>query len=339
MTVFCIKTRLLNTERQKKDNMSLKVVFMGTPDFAVPVLHALNNNFDVVGVVTKADKPKGRGNKMAMCPVKEAALALNIPVLSPESVRTEDFEKELSSFGADIFVTAAYGKILPENILALPKMGCVNVHASILPYYRGAAPLWRVVLNGEKETGVTTMLTDIGMDTGDILLCEKLEISEDMTTGDVHDAMSELGARIIVDTLNGLVKGEIKPVPQDHEKATYAPMVDREDGRIKWSSGCRNVHNTVRGCNPFPGAFSFLDGEKIKIWKTLICRDKSVLVKAGELASGTVISASDKGITVSTGDGAVIITELQRESSKRMAAGPFLNGRPIAVGSIFTETE
>ena len=328
----------MNTERQKNGNMSLKVVFMGTPDFAVPVLNTLNENFDVVGVVTKADKPKGRGNKMAMCPVKEQAIGLGIPVLSPESVKTEEFKNELRAFGADIFVTAAYGKILPADVLDIPPMGCVNVHASILPYYRGAAPLWRVVLNGEKETGVTTMLTDVGMDTGDILLCEKIEIGENMTTGEVHDAMSALGAKLIVETLNGLAEGSVIPVPQDHGKATYAPMVDREDGRIIWSKGKAHVHNTVRGCDPFPGAFSFLNGEKIKIWKTVICKDSEVPTENTVcLELGTVLESNSDGITVFTGDGAVRILELQRESSKRMSAAAFLNGRAVEKGSVFHE--
>jgi len=326
----------LNTERQNRDNMSLKVVFMGTPDFAVPVLKTLNDNFDVVGVVTKADRPKGRGNKMTACPVKEEALRLGIPVISPESVRTVEFENDIRAFGADIFVTAAYGKILPENVLAVPPMGCVNVHASILPYYRGAAPLWRVVLNGEKETGVTTMLTDIGMDTGDILLCEKMEIGENMTTGDVHDAMSELGASLIVKTLNGLARGTITPVPQEHDKATYAPMVDREDGRILWSKGKAHVHNTVRGCDPFPGAFTFINGEKIKVWKTVICKDIDVSA-LDNAVPGEVLEAGAKGITVCTGDGAVTILELQRESSRRMDAAAFLNGKAIEKGSVFNE--
>ena len=329
----------MNSERQRNANMSLKIVFMGTPDFAVPVLHALNNNYNVVGVVTKADKPKGRGNKMTMCPVKEEAIRLGIPVLSPESVRTEEFERELAAFGADIFVTTAYGKILPENILKIPPMGCVNVHASILPYYRGAAPLWRVVLNGEKETGVTTMLTDVGMDTGDILLCEKMPIGENMTTGEVHDAMSELGAKLIIETLQGLEKGEITPVAQEHEKATYAPMVDREDGRIRWAEGKNKVHNTVRGCDPFPGAFSFLDGEKIKIWKTVICREGELSEKNTAGCAGTVLSSGQEGIVVSTGDGAVRILELQRESSKRMSAAAFLNGRKIEPGSVFKDED
>jgi methionyl-tRNA formyltransferase len=194
-----------------------------------------------------------------------------------------------------------------------------------------------VVLNGEKETGVTTMLTDVGMDTGDILLCEKIEIGENMTTGEVHDAMSALGAKLIIKTLKGLEKGEITPVPQDHSRATYAPMVDREDGRIDWSTGKNKVHNTVRGCDPFPGAFSFIDGEKVKIWKTVICNDGAFAENGGGKAAGTVLSAGSDGIIVSTGDGAVKILELQRESSKRMAVSAFLNGRKIEPGSVFAD--
>ena len=318
--------------------MGLKIVFWGTPDFAIPVLRKLAERYEVVAVVTKADRPKGRGNKMAFSPVKIETEKMGIPILQPESVRTAEFAAELAAFDADLFVTAAYGKILPEAVLKIPRLGCVNVHASILPYYRGAAPLWWPVLNGDAESGVTTMLTDVGMDTGDILLCRKLPIGENMTTGELSDALSQMGAELITETIDGLLDGSVKPVPQEHEKATYAPMIDREVGRLHWQKSAREIHNTVRGCDPFPGAFSYLNGEKIKIWKTEVCAEEE-LPETCDAATGTVLFAKGDTILVAAGEGAVRILELQGESAKRMNARAYLSGHPIPEGSVFTEDD
>ena len=300
-----------------------KIVFMGTPEFALPVLDALTDNYDVVLVVTKPDAQSGRKLVLTESPVKVRAKERGIEVICPEKVKTTEFTETLAKYDADFFVTCAYGKILPKSVLDLPKYGCVNVHASLLPKYRGAAPLWRCVLAGEKETGVTTMLTDVGMDTGDMLLSEKIEITDDMTTGDVHDALAPIGAELIVKTINGLLKGKIKPVKQDDREATYAAMIDREDGRIDWNKPCDVVHNTVRGCNPFPGAFGTLkNGEKIKIWKT----EKKEAAKG---KPGEILSQDKNGILVKCGEGAVLIKELQTDGSKRMNASAFLNGHKI----------
>ncbi len=316
------------------NNKNLKIVFMGTPDFAVPVLRALAENYTVVGVVTKADKPKGRGNKMTSPPVKDVAVELGIECIQPENVKTDDVYDKLKSYDADLFVTAAYGKILPESILKLPKYGCINVHASLLPYYRGAAPIWRCIINGEKETGITTMMTDVGMDTGDILLVEKIEIDENMTTGELHDALSEIGARLIIKTIDGVISGEVKRVPQDHSIATYAPMVERDDGKIDWSDSAQEIHNLVRGTNPFPVSFGFLYGERIKIWKTCIL--KQTLFKNDKPAvPGTIIDVSKAGIDVMCGNGVIRILELQGASSKRMGVADYLNGHHIKSGMVF----
>ncbi len=302
----------------------LKIVFMGTPDFALPVLNALYDNYAVILVITKPDAPKGRGKQMAESPIKMRAKELGIPVMTPEKVKTAEFTEELSKYPADFFVTCAYGKILPQSGLDLPKFGCINVHASILPKYRGAAPLWRMVMNGEHEGGVTTMFTEAGMDTGDMLLAEKIEIGENMTTGDVHDALSVIGGDIIIKTIDGLMEGTVERIPQNDEEATYAPTVDREDGRIDWTKSSWEIHNIVRGCNPFPGAFGILNGEKIKIWRTELAFEKR-----GGLP-GEIVSADKYGIKVVCGNGVIRITELQTEGSKRMDAASFLNGHKIS---------
>ncbi|MBE7065432.1 MAG: methionyl-tRNA formyltransferase [Ruminococcaceae bacterium] len=311
---------------------------MGTPDFAVPVLRILAEKYTVVAVVTKIDKPKGRGNKLTPSPVKELALELGIDVLQPENVRTDEFYEDLCGYGANLFVTAAYGKILPVKIIEIPKFGCINVHASLLPYYRGAAPIWRVIMNGEKETGVTTMFTDEGMDTGDILLAEKCAIDEDMTVGELYDKLSEMGSDLIVKTIDGLLDGSVVRTPQDHDKATYAPMVEKEDGNIDWDSDANDIHNVVRGTNPFPTAFTYLDGERIKVWKTCVIK-KSGKESADNVCPGTVIGVSKDGIDVSTGSGGIVrILELQGNSSKRMSVRDYLNGHKIDCGKIFKNT-
>ena len=304
--------------------MKLDVVFMGTPDFALPVLGALCDNFNVILCVTKADKPKGRGGKVTKSPVKIEAEKRGIPVLSPEKVKTPEFLEEIGKYRCDFFVTCAYGKILPQAVLDIPKYGTVIVHASLLPAYRGAAPIWRAVMNGEKETGVTTMLTDAGMDTGAMLLSEKVEIGPDMTTGELHDALAPVGARLVVETLNGLVDGTITPVPQDDALATYAKTVEKEDGLIDWTKPAQEVHNLVRGCEPVPGAFTFLDGECFKIRKTRISESEFPGAEPGRIA---VIGKNS--VTVACGTGAVEVLEIQKENSKRMPVGAYLNGHEL----------
>jgi len=306
-------------------NKSIKVVYMGTPDFAVPVLSSLNENYNVVLCVTRADKPKGRGGKMAESPIKEKAKSLGIPVITPEKVKTPEFTEELISYAPDFIVTCAYGKILPQSVLDVPKFGCVNVHASLLPKYRGAAPIWRVVLNGEKETGITTMMTDAGMDTGDILKISKIDITEDMTTGELHDALAPMGASLIIETIDDIVSGNCIRVKQNDEEATYAPTIEREDGLITWNESAANIHNKVRGCDPFPGAYTFIAGEKIKIWKTKLLTDKK-----SDKEPGTIINETKKDVCVVCGNGTMVkLLEVQTENSKRMTVEAFLNGHEL----------
>lgn len=307
----------------------MRIIFMGTPDFAVPCLEMLLSKpqkYEVVCVVTKPDMPKGRKMQMTPPPVKEVAIKAGVDVLQPQSVKTQEFYDEIVSYKPDLFITAAYGKILPEKILEIPKLGCINVHASLLPKYRGAAPLWHAVINGEKESGITTMMTDVGMDTGDILIADKCEITENMTMGELHDALAAMGAGTLERTLEQLEAGTLKRVPQDHDKATYSPMVNRETGKIRWSRTSREIHNLVRGTNPFPVSYAIDDaGDKVKIWKTLLTDKK----KPAGVEPGYVTEASADGIFVATGDGILQIIEIQGSSGKRMKAGDYVNGHTV----------
>ena len=269
---------------------------------------------------------------MTASPVKEFALSKNIPVLQPTNVKTEEFTEELKSYGADLFVTCAYGKILPQAILDIPKYCIINVHASVLPRYRGAAPLWHMVINGENEVGVTTMFTDIGMDTGDILEKTVIPLGENETMGEVHDKLSALGGEIITRTIDKLLDGTLVRTKQNDDEATYAPPIKKEDGRIDWNKPAEDIHNLVRGMNPFPGAFTLKDDEVLKIFTTGKCTEKGTDEKPG-----TVIGISDEGnIEVACGDGKVLeIRELQAAGGKRLAAKAYLNGHPISKGVMF----
>lgn len=307
----------------------MRIIFMGTPEFAVPCLEMLLSKpekYQVLCIVTKPDMPKGRKLQLTPPPVKEIAIKAGIPVIQPVSVKTEEFYEEISSYKPDLFITVAYGKILTEKVLSVPLLGCINVHASLLPKYRGAAPLWHAVINGEKESGITTMMTDVGMDTGDILLSDKCEIDENMTMGELHDKLSEMGAVTLERTLAELEAGTLKRQPQDHGLATYSPMVSRETGKIDWNRSSKEIHNLIRGTNPFPVSYSFDDNaERIKIWRTLLTQEK----RPQSAEAGDVVSVSAEGILVATGDGLLRITELQGPSGKRMKAGDYVNGHKI----------
>lgn len=302
----------------------LRIVFMGTPDFAIPTFQMLIETYDVVLAVTKPDKPKGRGGAIAMPPVKELALKHSIPVYQPENAKTPEFYETLKGTEADLFVTCAYGKILTEAVLALPKYGCINVHASILPAYRGAAPLWHAVIDGQPESGITTMMTDVGMDTGDILRIDRTPIPEAMTMGELHDALSALGPKTLKATLNALEAGTLTRTAQDHDKATYAPMVDRESGHIDWTKPAKTIHNLVRGTNPFPVAYtSTADGSRVKIWKTRVVRETGIHGAPGTISFG-------KGQAyVACGEGLLELLEVQGENARKMTTGEYLNGHTL----------
>ncbi len=311
-----------------KQAKKTKIIFMGTPEFALPVLDAIAENFDLIAVVTKPDTPKRRRNVLTPSPVKERAVQLGVPVLCPEKVKTPEFLAELSRFEADFIVTCAYGKILPQSVLDLPKQGCVNVHASLLPKYRGSAPIWRVVMDGETKTGVTTMLMDAGMDTGDMLLRKEIEIGENETMSEVHDKLAAIGAELLVETIEGLLEGRITPEKQDESEVSYAPPLTAEDEIIDFTLPAAKVHNKVRACDDNPGAYGLLEtGEKVKIWKTSVMKPEEI--PESDEAPGSIVSLGKKGVAVICGEGAVLIKELQISGAKRMDIKSFLNGHKL----------
>lgn len=302
----------------------MKVIFLGTPEFALGTLEMLVREHEVVLCVTKPDAPKGRGGKVQMPPVKEAALKYGIPVYQPASAKTDEFYDTLKNAGADVMVTCAYGKILPDRTLHITPYGCINVHASLLPKYRGSAPIWHAVINGEEESGITTMQTDAGMDTGAILMRDRVLIGKEMTMGELHDILSALGPVTLMKTLASLEAGLITPEPQDGEGATYAPPVDRDTGHIDWNKSAREINDLVRGTNPFPVAYSTLDGKRVKIWKTAVA-DGSGQCGDDLPAPGTCFMSGTRMLTA-CGTGAVEIIEIQGEGTRRMTFAEYRNG-------------
>lgn len=313
----------------------MRILFMGTPDFAKESLEAVYNaGYEIIGVVTNPDKPKGRGMKMMFTPVKEFALEKNIPIYQPLKVRNNtEFIEEMKELNPDVICVVAYGKILPKEILDIPEKGCINVHGSLLPKYRGAAPIQWAVLNGEKTTGVTTMYMDIGMDTGDMILKKEVSIGEDETTGELWNRLSKIGGEILVDTLKLIENGKA-PREKQGEDFSMAPMLDKQMARIDWKNKtAEEIKNLVRGLNPIMGAFSMLDNKKIKFWKVQKLDEKEEYKK---LENGTVImSDSKKGLYIKAKDGIINVLEIQGENAKRMPIGDFLRGNKIEVNQKF----
>ena len=305
----------------------MKIIFMGTPEFAVPSLRALVDSGDeVVAVVTQPDKPKGRGLEVAPPPTKVLAERHGIPVLQPAKIKTEEFFNELKKFNPDLICVAAYGKILPKNILDLPHYGCINVHASLLPKYRGAAPINWAIIRGEKVTGITTMKMDEGMDTGDMLLKKEVPIEDEDTGETLSEKLSEIGARLLIQTIKLLKEGRLNPAPQDHSQATYAPMLKKEDGKIDWQKSAEEIRNLIRGALPWPSAYTNLEGKLLKIYKARLAEGGG---KPGE------VMKSDSGILrVATGKGTIDILELQIEGGKKLQTQVFLRGRRIEEGMV-----
>lgn len=301
-----------------------RVVFMGTPDFAVPCLAALHEQCEVLAVITQPDKPRGRGQKLMPSPVKAWAVEHNLPVLQPEKIKTEEFTAKLEEMKPDLMVVVAFGQILSQRILDIPPYGCINVHASLLPRYRGAAPMQWCVINGEAKTGVTTMFMDAGLDTGDMLLKAEFPIGEDTTLEEVHDGLMSMGAKVLMDTLAELSQGTLVRTPQTGE-SNYAPMLTKLTGQIDWSKPAQEVHNLVRGLNSWPGAYTFMDEAKYKIWRTRRTG------KPAEMPAGTIVQADKKaGLFVAAGDEVLEILELQAPGKKRMRAVDYLNGHEFA---------
>lgn len=304
-----------------------RVIFMGTPDFAVPCLARLVEISDVIAVVTQPDKPKGRGQKLLPPPVKVFAQKHGIDVHQPIRVKSPDFVDVLRGLAPDLIVVVAFGQILSKEILSLPPLGCINVHASLLPRYRGAAPMQWAIVRGEKETGVTTMFMDEGLDTGDMLLREKLSITQTMTAAELHDEMMKLGADVLEKTLFSLSEGTLRRTPQDGKLSTYAPLLAKEMGRIDWQKSAQEIHDLVRGLNSWPGAYAVLDGKKFKIWCTRIAK--------GAAKPGEIISVTKQGLLVGTGAGMLEILELQAPNKKKMVASDYVRGHGIRLPARF----
>lgn len=305
---------------------------MGTPDFAVGSLKALaeSGKYEIAGVVTQPDRPKGRGRQMLMTPVKEYALAQGYDVYQPQRVKTPEFIQILRDLKPELIVVAAFGQLLSQEILNLPVYGCINVHASLLPKYRGAAPIHYAILSGEKESGVTIMQMDIGMDTGDMLAKVTVPITENMTMGELHDELKVRGAELLLDTIEKIASHTVQAQKQDDEQATYASLLQRSMEKIDWHQPAQKIHDLIRGFNPAPGAFTRLpDGKNLKIWQSRMT-DKNT----DDILPGTVAEITKHSFFVACADKLLEIIEVQPESKKRMAAQVFCNGRGVCRGDI-----
>lgn len=308
----------------------MRTIFMGTPDFAVPCLDRLvSEGHEVVCVVTQPDRPKGRGRTLCAPPVKEAAAARQIPVLQPEKIRNNSFIAQLTALRPEVIVVVAFGQLLPRPLLDLPPLGCINVHASLLPKYRGAAPIHWAVINGESVTGVTTMYMDAGMDTGDMILSDTTPITADQTTGELYEVLKLQGAELLAKTMEAIGNGTAPRRPQDHDLATYAPLLTREVERVNWKQSAAALHNLIRGLSPWPGAYCLYQG---KIFK--LCRTRISSGEDRSKAPGTIIGLSAQGVIVQTGCGAIELLELQPECRKKMNARDCAGGYCLSDGEV-----
>lgn len=311
---------------------SLKLIFAGTPDFAASALTALiQSHHEVVAVYTQPDRPAGRGRKLRASPVKEAALENNIPVLQPDSLKNSEAQDELRQFNADAMVVAAYGLILPQAVLDMPRLGCINIHASLLPRWRGAAPIQRAIAAGDKESGITIMQMNAGLDTGDILQLFACPINDTDTGGDLHDRLAEIGAKAIVEVLEHLDSDKLTPTVQDDALASYAHKLDKKEAQINWQQSASEIERLIRAFNPWPVAFTLLNDKPLRLWQAQVLSENS------ELEAGTVIRCDKNGIDVSCGEGVLRILNLQPSGSKAMDVASFMNGhaKQLPVNSLF----
>jgi methionyl-tRNA formyltransferase len=307
----------------------IRVVFMGTPEFSVPVLQGLIDNYNVVGVVTQPDKEVGRHKELEASPIKKLAEKYNIPVVQPIKVRNE--YQCVLDFKPDIVVTCAYGQIIPTEILDYPKYKCVNVHASLLPKYRGGAPIHHAIMDGEKETGITIMYMAPGMDDGDIITQSRTEITSDDTAASLHDKLSKLGSELLIETLPSIFNGTNVRTKQNDSEVTYAPIIKPEDEKIDFSRTSREIYNQIRGLNSFPGAYALFEGKRIKIWKSVLVDEYY-----SQKLNGEIVETNKDGIIVKTGNSTLLITELQPEGKSRMRATDFVNGyKDNLIGKLF----
>lgn len=308
----------------------MRIIFMGTPDFSVPTLESLvTSRHEVIAVVTQPDKPKGRGKEVQMTPVKETALQHGIPVYQPVRAREASFVEEMRSLAPDVMVVIAFGQILSKELLEVPRLGCVNIHASLLPKYRGAAPIQWAVINGDQETGITTMMMDVGMDTGDMLEKLVIPLAEKETGGSLFDRMSLLGGDLILSTLDKLEDGTLVRIPQNHEEATHVKKIEKSMGDIDWTMEAAAIERLIRGLNPWPSAYTRWNGRMLKIWEADVEADG----QAGE--AGEVLVAAGSDLRVQTGSGILNIRSLQPEGKKRMDTAAFLRGYPVKAGERF----
>ena len=308
----------------------MNIVFMGTPEFALPTLKTLHHSsHSILAVITQPDKPKGRGQKLLVSPIKQYALDSDLLVLQPKTVNDSEFIESLKQNRPDIIIVVAFGQILSDTFLKIPKQFCINLHSSLLPKYRGAAPIHRAILNGEKKSGVTTIIMDKGMDTGDILLIQETPIHETDTAQTLHDTLSKMGGALVLETLKRLEENTLLPVQQDHNQATYAAKLKKEEGLIRWDQSATSLSNQVRGLTPWPGTYTFLKNKRLRIIKVQIGEGSP------DDAPGKVARVTDVGIEVGTGKERLIITELQPEGKKSMPAKSFLAGHKIERGTVF----
>jgi methionyl-tRNA formyltransferase len=309
----------------------MRIVFMGTPDFAVPSLEALLKSADhVVGVVTQPDRPKGRGQLLTASPIKEIALREGLPLLQPVKMKDPAFLDALRSWQPDLIAVTAFGRILPPAVLSLPPHGCINVHGSLLPKYRGAGPIQWAIINGEAETGITTMLMDEGMDTGPMLLQEAVAVDPEDTAGTLAPKLAEVGGRLLVETIRRLKSGTVTPRPQDHSQATLAPLLKKEDGAIDWSSSATAIANRIRGLTPWPGGYTYAEEERWLLGRATV--EAEAAVPAAALPPGTIKEIWKDAILVATGSGILAIRELQPANSRHMTAAQYLAGHPLVPG-------
>ncbi len=306
----------------------LRTVFMGTPDFALQTLQGLiDAGCNLVGVYTQPDRPKGRGKQLAAPPVKTLALKHDIPVYQPLKLRQPETVAELKDLAPDLIIVVAYGQILPKSVLDIPRHGCINVHASLLPKYRGAAPINKAIIDGETETGITTMYMDVGLDTGDMLVKKSLSIGPQETAGELHDRLASLGRETMAETLQQLCAGTLQREVQADDQSTYASMMKKTDGRIDWTRSAKEIHNHVRGLEPWPGAYTTINGELLKLAGT-----RPEEAYTGE--PGSIVSADKNGVRIACGSGTLLVEQLQLAGRKRLAAGDFLRGCPLEPGTL-----
>ena len=313
-----------------------RVIFMGTPEFAVPCLAALHETCEVIGVITQPDKPRGRGQKLVPSPVKAWAEAHELPVYQPAKIKTEEFTVRLEEMKPDLMVVVAFGQILSQRILDIPPYGCINVHASLLPKYRGASPIQWAVIDGCEYSGVTTMKMDEGLDTGDILMVEKVKLDAKETGGSLFDRLSDVGAHLLVKTLEGLEAGTITPVKQDDSESTYVKMLHKSFGKMDFNKSAAELERLIRGLNPWPSAFTYIDGKMLKIWDADVA-DNISEVQTEEVKPGQVVTVGKNTFTIACGQGYLVVNEVQLEGKKRMDSGSFLRGNQLEAGVMLGE--